>query len=159
MQFLAFRISCSFNVNLADFGLKTSLVIQVVVSLSLPMSGIRIMELHLPVVSVIMNIFWILFQKQFLLRRRKNLVVSVQTGRLRENRLTVSPWTPVLHGPGLWMTSHQAFPLSFRFTFFYFHIFIFRNNLVTICNTHSLFVIITDVLKMWVLQQWFILFG
>lgn len=57
MQFLAFRISCSFNVNLADLGLKTSLVIQVVVSLSLPMSGIRIMELHLPVVSVIMNIF------------------------------------------------------------------------------------------------------
>lgn len=115
--------SCWSNVNLAVFWLKTSLNIQIAVSSSLLKSLITIMEVSLPIISVIMSQFWISFWKQVLSWRRKNLILCDQTGRPsteEKHRLTLFSWAHAGQGSRLGTISNQAYPLSFRFTFFYF---------------------------------------
>lgn len=60
------RLSWSFNVNLAELWWKTFLIIQVIVSISLPKSWIIITEVDLSIIGVITNRFWTRFWKQFL---------------------------------------------------------------------------------------------
>lgn len=81
------------------------------------------------------------------LSTKLSLVTQSKLSTKEKHRLMLFPWAHAVHGPRLWTISNQAYLLSFRFTFFYFHIFTFRNNLFTFCNRYSLFVRMRGCIK------------